>query len=94
MGEDPVMKGLEPFEMGDILGDPSVKGFTLGDLERLGVDGVEEDPVMKGLKPFEIGDTLGDPSVQGFTSRDMELLGVKGVGDWLSKAVGDIEGDP
>ena len=63
-------------------------------MELLGVDGVGGDPVMKGLKPFEIGDTLGDPSVQRFTSRYMELLGVKGVGDWLSEAVGDIEGDP
>ena len=88
------MKGLEPFEIGDILGDPSGKGFTLGDMELLGVDGVGGDPVMKGLKPFGIGDILGDPSVQGFTSGDMELLGVEGVGDWLSEAVGDIEGDP
>ena len=25
VGLDPVIKGLEPFEIGDILGDPSVK---------------------------------------------------------------------
>ena len=85
------MKGLKPFGIGAILGILSVKGFTLRDKELLGVEG---DPTMKGFTPFEIGDILGDPSVQGFTSGDMELLGVEGVEDWLSKAVGDIEGDP
>ena len=71
-----------------------MKGFTLGDSELLGVKEVGGDPVMKGLKPFGIGDILGDPLVQKFTSGDMELLGVEGVRDWLSEAVGDIEGDP
>ena len=64
MGGDPIIKGLESFEIGDILGDPSVKGFPLGDRELLGVEGVGGDPVMKGLEPFEIGDILGDPSVK------------------------------
>ena len=64
MEGDPLMKGLEPFPIGDILGDPSVKGFTLEDMELFGVEGVGGDPVMKGLEPFEIGDILGDPSVK------------------------------
>ena len=71
-----------------------MKGFNLLEIELLGVEGMEGDPLMKGLELFEIGDILGDPSVKGLTLGDMELLGVNGVGDWLSKGVGDIEGDP
>ena len=41
-----------------------MEGFTSGDMERLGVEGVGGDPAMKGFKPFGIGDILGDPSVQ------------------------------
>ena len=85
------MKGLKPFGIGNILDEPSVKGFTLGDVAFLGVGG---NPIMKGFKPFGIGDILGDSSVKGFNLGNMEVLGVEGVGDWLSKAVGDIEGDP
>ena len=71
-----------------------MKGFNLGEIELLGVEGMGGDHVMKGLEPFEIGDILGDPSVKGFTLGDMELLGMNRVGDWLSEGVGDIEGDP
>ena len=46
------------------MGNPSVKGFTLGDTELLGVKGVGGDPVMKGLKPLEIGGILGNSSVK------------------------------
>ena len=92
VGGDPVMKGLKPFGIGAILGNSSVKGFTLRDKELLGVEG---DPTMKGFAPFEIGDTLVDPSVvKGFTLGDTELLGVEGLQDWLSEALGDMEGDP
>ena len=92
VGGDPVMKGLKPFEIGAILGNSSVKGFTLRDKELLGVEG---DPTMKGFTPFEIGDTLVDPSVvKGFTLGDTELLGVEGLQDWLSEALGDMERDP
>ena len=74
------------------MGSSSVKGFTLRDKELLGVEG---DPTMKGFAPFEIGDTLVDPSVvKGFTLGDTELLGVEGLQDWLSEALGDMEGDP
>ena len=41
-----------------------MKGFTLEDMELLGVEGVEGDPVMKGLKPLEIGGILGNSSVK------------------------------
>ena len=92
VGGDPVMKGLKRFGIGAILGNSSVKGFTLRDKEFLGVEG---DPTMKGFAPFEIGDTLVDPSVvKGFTLADTERLGVKGLPDWLFKGLGDIEGDP
>ena len=95
VGGDPVMKGLKPFGIGGILGNSSVKGFTLRDKELLGVEGVGGDPTMKGFTPFEIGDILVDPSVvKGFTLGDTEGLGVEGLQDWLSEALGDIEGDP
>ena len=55
---------------------------------------MEGDPLMKGLEPFPIGDISGDPSVKGFTLGDTELLGVEGLQDWLSEALGDMEGDP
>ena len=91
--KDPVMKGLKPFGIGGILGNSSVKGFTLRDKELLGVEG--GDPTMKGFTPFEIGDILGDSVVvKGFTLADTERLGVKGLQDWLLEAQGDIVGDP
>ena len=71
-----------------------MKGFSLLEIELLGVEGMEGDHLMKGLELFEIGDILGDPSVKGLTLGDRELLGVNGVGVWLSEGVGDIEGDP
>ena len=39
---DPAMKGLQllTFGIGDILGDPSVKEFTLGGTKLLGVEGM------------------------------------------------------
>ena len=84
------------FGIGDIPGDPIMKGFTLGDIELLGVEGVEGDPAMKGLKllTFGIGDILGDPSVKEFTLGGIKLLGVEGMGDWDSETVGDILWDP
>ena len=36
--KDPVMKGWKPFGIGGILGNSSVKGFTLRDKELLGVE--------------------------------------------------------
>ena len=88
------------FGIGDIPGDPILKGFTLGDIELLGVEGVElgveGDPAMKGLQllTFGIGDILGDPSVKEFSLGSTKLLGVEGMGDWDSETVGDILWDP
>ena len=83
------------FGIGDIPGDLTMKGFTLGDIELLGVEGVGGDPAMKGLKlfTFGIGDIIGDPSVKGLTLGGIKLLGVEGVGDWDSETVGDIPWD-
>ena len=48
---DSSMKGLKPFGIGNILDEPSVKGFTLEDVAFLGMVG---NPIMKGFKPFGI----------------------------------------
>jgi hypothetical protein len=84
------------FGIGDIPGDPTIKRFTLGDIELLGVKGVGGDPAMKGLKLLTVGirDILGDPSVKRFTLGGIKLLVVEGVGDWGSETVGDILWDP
>ena len=77
-----------------------MKGFKVGEVERLGVEGVEGDLLIKGLELFEKGDILDDTSMKGFTFDAMELLGVDGVGgDPVMKGfklfgIGDILGDP
>ena len=79
--------------IGDIPGDPIIRGFTLGDIELLGVEGVGVGPAIEGLEliTFGIGDIpLGDSSIIGIFLRGIKLLGVEGVGDWDSETVGDI----
>ena len=74
------------FGIGDIPGDPIMEGFTLGDIELLGVEGIGDlDSVTVEFLTFGIGDILGNPSVKEFI-----LGGIKGMGDWDSETVGSI----
>ena len=68
------------FGIGDIPGDPIMEGFTLGDIELLGFEGMGGE-----LLTFGIGDILGDPSMKEFTFGGIKRLGVEGMGDWDSE---------
>ena len=82
------------FGIGDILGDPIMKGFTLEGIYLFGVEGVRGDPTGLELLTFGIGDILGDPSVKEFALGSIKLLGVEGMGGWDWETVGGILWDP